>query len=124
MLFTLVVQLIIMRRFEKFLGWFRIIVIYTICGMAANVFSGIFLPYFVTVHAVHTLFVLAPNVGSILHGSSKPTSNCTMFNKQSLYKRKFSLSRRLRPFAMLQSPAIVTAARPRTMGHDVPYSGR
>jgi len=61
MLFTLVVQLTIMRRFEKFLGWFRIIVIYTVCGMAANVFSGIFLPYFVTV--TFTLFIrymLAP----------------------------------------------------------------
>jgi len=49
MLFTLVIQLVIMRRFEKMLGWLRIIIIYTVCGMAANVFSGIFLPYFVTV---------------------------------------------------------------------------
>jgi len=49
MLFTLVVQLVIMRRFEKMLGWFRILVIYTLCGMTANVFSAIFIPYFVTV---------------------------------------------------------------------------
>jgi len=47
--FTLIVQLVIMRRLEKMLGWLRIIIIYTVCGMAANVFSGIFLPYFVTV---------------------------------------------------------------------------
>lgn len=49
MLFTLLIQLIIMRRFEKMIGWLRVIIIYTVCGMAANVFSGIFLPYFVTV---------------------------------------------------------------------------
>jgi len=49
MLFTLVVQLIIMRRFEKMLGWLRVIIIYTVCGMTANVFSAIFIPYFVTV---------------------------------------------------------------------------
>jgi len=49
MLFTLVLQLVIMRRFEKMLGWLRILIIYTVCGMAANVFSAIFLPYFVTV---------------------------------------------------------------------------
>ena len=55
MLFTLVVQLVIMRRFEKFLGCLRIIIIYTVCGMAANVFSAIFLPYFVTVR-LHTHF--------------------------------------------------------------------
>ena len=53
MLFTLIVQLIIMRRFEKMLGWLRIIIIYTVCGMAANVFSAIFLPYFVTVRVLH-----------------------------------------------------------------------
>lgn len=49
MVFTLIIQLVIMRRLEKMLGWLRIILIYTVCGMAANVFSGIFLPYFVTV---------------------------------------------------------------------------
>jgi len=58
MLYTLVIQLTIMRRLEKFLGWFRIIIIYTVCGMAANVFSAIFLPYFVTVrlHAVFKVY--------------------------------------------------------------------
>ena len=53
MLFTLIVQLIVMRRLEKMLGWLRIIIIYTVCGMAANVFSAIFLPYFVTVHVLY-----------------------------------------------------------------------
>jgi len=58
MLFTLAVQLVIMRRFEKMLGWLRIIIIYTVCGMAANVFSAIFLPYFVTVSADYLLIYL------------------------------------------------------------------
>ena len=49
MVFTLVVQLVVMRRLEKMLGWLRIIIIYTVCGITANVFSAIFLPYFVTV---------------------------------------------------------------------------
>ena len=53
MLFTLLVQLVVMRRFEKMIGWLRTIIIYTVCGMAANVFSAIFLPYFVTVDIVH-----------------------------------------------------------------------
>jgi len=56
MLFTLVVQLIIMRRLEKMLGWLRVIIIYTVCGMTANVFSAIFIPYFVTVSCLRPYY--------------------------------------------------------------------
>jgi len=79
MLFTLAVQLVIMRRFEKMLGWFRIIIIYTVCGMAANVFSGIFLPYYITVYTrlniAHMSFTPRLNAHKIttikLHGLSR-----------------------------------------------------
>lgn len=68
MLFTLLIQIVVMRRFEKMLGWLRIVIIYTVCGMAANVFSAIFLPYFVTVR-----IALSANRILTWGGATRPT---------------------------------------------------
>ena len=55
-LLTLVLQFIIMRDLEKMIGWWRMTLIYMGAGSAGSVGSVIFLPYYVEVKILLSIF--------------------------------------------------------------------
>ena len=59
LVFTLVFHFLVLRHVEKYLGWFRTVIIYIGSGIGGNLVSIVFIPYNpeVSINNVHVIFI-------------------------------------------------------------------